>query len=644
MIMANSTNGTINNNANTAAADLQLSASSASSSQANTPSSSTSATTNASSTMTASTTANPTTPNKPPSNNQPSKSNAQTIITTTSATTNETNQEINTAINGNSNCSISSVVPSSAGPTTTNDDSRWIFSQEKIHNSPSRADNISLEDELKERQEAALFITDLGAALKVNQLCINTAIIYMHRFFMIHSFKKFHRYMIATSCLFFACKVEEQPRRLREFIDTIHRILHKVNEPLNPQSEEYQKCASEITTLESCLLQTLGFNVLINHAHTVIIKTCQMIKAPRDLAEAAYLTATNSLVLTNFCVKFSAEKVACFCIYLACKWTGIKIPTSSEGLQWYQYVKDDIVEQELEDISKEYLSIYDKCPPKIQKKLGKTKHADESQMHQQLAAQVQKSQKPNQTHPLQQQHKKLPDNKHITGAHQQQIVNISHTNKPTSAQTHSHHPSKPIQNGSGGPTQNPHQHHPPFSNKQLPQQQHQRPLNSNNNNGQNINNKLQSTSKDTNQMKQQFLNNNNNNKNTSMPPSSTNTNPLNTNSSNLNKSNGSIQTGVSSQSRPLNQTTSLSNLTSASTNDTSSSSSSSNDPAINKSTSSQNLVNKKTQPPSSSASSSPSQPTSTSTSMKRVNEDLNNLQSAPNKIPKYVIDQKSVNI
>ena len=30
--------------------------------------------------------------------------------------------------------------------------------------------------------------------------------------------------------------------------------------------------------LESCLIQTLGFNVLINHAHTVIIKTCQMIK------------------------------------------------------------------------------------------------------------------------------------------------------------------------------------------------------------------------------------------------------------------------------------------------------------------------------------------------------------------------------
>lgn len=35
--------------------------------------------------------------------------------------------------------------------------------------------------------------------------------------------------------------------------------------------------------LESCLIQTLGFNVLINHAHTVIIKTCQMIKGKFDL-------------------------------------------------------------------------------------------------------------------------------------------------------------------------------------------------------------------------------------------------------------------------------------------------------------------------------------------------------------------------
>lgn len=39
-----------------------------------------------------------------------------------------------------------------------------------------------------------------------------------------------------------------------------------------------RKYGDEIVALESCLIQTLGFNVCINHAHTIIIKTCQMIK------------------------------------------------------------------------------------------------------------------------------------------------------------------------------------------------------------------------------------------------------------------------------------------------------------------------------------------------------------------------------
>jgi cyclin T len=47
--------------------------------------------------------------------------------------------------------------------------------------------------------------------------------------------------------------------------------------------------------------------------------------APRDLAQTAYFMATNSLLLTDFCIKYSCEKVACFCIHLACKWTGLKV-------------------------------------------------------------------------------------------------------------------------------------------------------------------------------------------------------------------------------------------------------------------------------------------------------------------------------
>lgn len=107
------------------------------------------------------------------------------------AASNQTSsQSMENTVNGTSSSSASQISnPSSQA------ESRWIFSQEDIENSPSRKDGLSAEQEIAKRQEAALFISDLGEELKVNQLCINTAIIYMHRFFMINSFKKFHRYV-----------------------------------------------------------------------------------------------------------------------------------------------------------------------------------------------------------------------------------------------------------------------------------------------------------------------------------------------------------------------------------------------------------------------------------------------------------------
>ena len=359
--------------------------------------------------------------------NNPTSSSTTTTISAITTTT--------TAITATSTSSTTTT--SQTKPTNTSNSEkelRWIFPKEKIENTPSRLDGISADEELNYRQEAALFISDLGIMLKVNQLCINTAIIYMHRFYMIHSFKKFHRYMVATSCLFFACKVEEQPRRLREFIEAIQKIFHPktANDPNissaqanSNHADEFRKYGDEIVALESCLIQTLGFNVLITHAHTIIIKTCQMIKASRDLAEAAYLTATNSLMLTNFCVKFSSEKVACFCIYLACKWIELIIPPSSEGLQWYQYVRSDIVEQELEDISKEYLSIFTKCPPRIQKKLGRNRTQDEINRSTSST-----SQPPNNKQPLPPHQQMQP--------HPQQNKPITNNPPPPSTTTSSH--------------------------------------------------------------------------------------------------------------------------------------------------------------------------------------------------------------
>eukprot|EP00116_Pleurobrachia_bachei_P013196 sb/3473458/ len=101
----------------------------------------------------------------------------------------------------------------------------------------------------------------MGEKLKVNQLCINTAIVYMHRFFMCHSFTVFHRTKIAKACIFLSAKVEEQPRRLEHVINTAHYILTYNTQggykPLEVQSEAYKREVEELIRNETIILQTL---------------------------------------------------------------------------------------------------------------------------------------------------------------------------------------------------------------------------------------------------------------------------------------------------------------------------------------------------------------------------------------------------
>ena len=57
----------------------------------------------------------------------------------------------------------------------------------------------------------------------------------MHRFYMFHSFSKFHRNLMAPCCLFLACKVEEQPRKLEYLLKVGWNCMNK--EGLDAKSE-----------------------------------------------------------------------------------------------------------------------------------------------------------------------------------------------------------------------------------------------------------------------------------------------------------------------------------------------------------------------------------------------------------------------
>ncbi|XP_073981720.1 cyclin T isoform X2 [Rhodnius prolixus] len=246
---------------------------------------------------------------------------------------------------------------------------KWYFTREQLANTPSRKSGYDADKELSCRQQAANFIQDMGQRLLVTQLCINTAIVYMHRFYMFHSFTRFHRNAMAAAALFLAAKVEEQPRKLEHVIKVAQICLHREQPPPDVKSEVYIEQAQELVVNENILLQTLGFDVAIDHPHTHVVRCCHLVRASKDLAQTSYFMASNSLHLTTMCLQYKPTVVACFCIHLACKWSNWEIPQSTEGKPWFWYVDKSVTQELLEQLTEEFLAIFEKCPSRLKKKI-----------------------------------------------------------------------------------------------------------------------------------------------------------------------------------------------------------------------------------------------------------------------------------
>ncbi|XP_029942122.1 cyclin-T2b [Salarias fasciatus] len=248
------------------------------------------------------------------------------------------------------------------GPST-----KWLFTREHLDNTPSRRCGIEADRELSYRQQAANLIQDIGQRLNVSQLIINTAIVYMHRFYMIHSFTKFHRNIISQTTLFLAAKVEEQPRKLEHVIKIAHACISPQEPAMDAKSNAFQLHAQELVALETIVLQTLGFEITVDHPHTDVVRCSQLVRASKDLAQTSYFMATNSLHLTTFCLQYRPTVVACVCIHLACKWSNWEIPVSTDGKHWWEYVDRSVTLQLLDELTHEFLQILEKTPSKLKR-------------------------------------------------------------------------------------------------------------------------------------------------------------------------------------------------------------------------------------------------------------------------------------
>ena len=76
------------------------------------------------------------------------------------------------------------------------------------------------------------------------------------------------------------------------------------------------------------------------------------------------------------CLRHPPKIVACVCIHLACKWSNYKIPLSRLKKEWFMHVlepnwsMDSITTLNLlEELTNEFLTIFEQCPSRLKKKI-----------------------------------------------------------------------------------------------------------------------------------------------------------------------------------------------------------------------------------------------------------------------------------
>lgn len=92
-------------------------------------------------------------------------------------------------------------MPSSPSSELPPADSQWYFTLDELSRTPSALDGMPLEKERENRAKGVNFITQVGIMLRLPQLTLSIAGVYLQRFFMRYSMvdkedrKGFHQYV-----------------------------------------------------------------------------------------------------------------------------------------------------------------------------------------------------------------------------------------------------------------------------------------------------------------------------------------------------------------------------------------------------------------------------------------------------------------
>ncbi|KAL1619437.1 putative cyclin pch1 [Diplodia seriata] len=238
--------------------------------------------------------------------------------------------------------------PRPPNPVAVQNEQQWIFTEEELLHTPSIEDGMAPEQEKEMRYKGMTFIYQVGAMLKLPQLTLSTAGVFLNRFIVRRSlvskdgYKALHHYQIAATSLFLATKVEENCRKMKELVVACCRVAQKnPNLLVDEQTKDFWRWRDTILYNEDVLLETICFDLTIESPHKLLFDMLvyQNVEHHKRLRNAAW-SFINDSNLTQLCLLFTSRTIAASALYCGARLCEVAFE-DEDGKPWWeiQHVK-----------------------------------------------------------------------------------------------------------------------------------------------------------------------------------------------------------------------------------------------------------------------------------------------------------------
>ncbi|PYH90834.1 cyclin-like protein [Aspergillus ellipticus CBS 707.79] len=188
------------------------------------------------------------------------------------------------------------------------------------------------------RLQGVTWIDNVRRVLYLPIRTFDTAVVYYHKFRLVHPDNEYNYMDAAAAALFTACKIEDTLKRSREIVCAAYNLKQPPQEHMAPDNPVFEAHARGIIGLERLMLEASGFDFRTRHPQKTLIKLARQygLTSQSEVSNVAY-RISQDLYRTYAPIKQTTSTMAFTCLELAGRLLDQRIEAVETGVDYAKW-------------------------------------------------------------------------------------------------------------------------------------------------------------------------------------------------------------------------------------------------------------------------------------------------------------------